>query len=107
MEDLEDLRPSTPLGAARAYWRRFAPAWIFPIVFLFGFRASEGLGTPTSVLYWLVALPLFFWCFFRFARLWLEKRIRYWHCVTLGLVLPFAIRVVAVASQFAVDGLLR
>lgn len=97
-EQMEDLQPQSLMAAVRAHWRTFVPAWIFPIVLLYGFRVADDLGHP--MVFWsLVLTPLFFWSFVRWACLWLEDRICYWHSLVLGVLLPFTIWIAAAASQ--------
>jgi len=95
---MEQVRPATLIDAAKAFWGNFLPAWIFPVFFLFGGLASETLGHPL-LFFWLVALPLFFWSFLRWARLGLERKVRYWHAVFWGMVFPFIIGVTTAFSR--------
>lgn len=94
---MEQVRPTTLIGTGRAFWRNFLPAWIFPVFIIFGGLASDTLGHPL-LFFWLVASPLFFWSFFRWARLWLERKVRYWHAAFWGMVFPF---IIAVATAFS------
>jgi hypothetical protein len=105
-DDMDALQPQSLMAAARLHWRTFVPAWIFPIVLLFGFQAANALGHAMA--FWsLVLTPLFFWSFVRWASLWLEDRICYWHSVALGVLLPCIIWIAAAASQLVADGLRR
>jgi hypothetical protein len=89
------------IGAARAHWRSFGPVWVFPLVFLFGGLASERLGHPT-LFYWVVALPLFFWAFFRATAVWRKGLLSYWHTVFWAMLVPFLIWAVAVYARLFV-----
>jgi hypothetical protein len=88
-------------GAAKLFWREFAPAWIFPVLFLYGGLASERVGHPLAF-FWLIAVPLLFWCFARAARPWLQGHLSYWHCVFWSMLVPFAIWAAAVYSRLVV-----
>lgn len=83
------------------YWRSFAPAWLFPLVFLYGGVVSQRLGHPV-LFFWFIAMPLFFFTSFRASRPWVERKIRYGHYVLLAIVLPFLIWIAAVFSHKAV-----
>ena len=98
---MDQTRPATLIEAVKTFWRNFAFAWVFPIVFLYGGLAADELGQPL-LFFWLVATPLFFWSFFLASRPWLQQKIRYWHCVFWGMAVPFIIWMVAVFSRLAV-----
>jgi hypothetical protein len=89
------------LWSAKAHWRRFTPAWVFPLVFLFGGTASDQLGHP-QLFFAVIALPLFFWSFFRAssaAAPWLH--VAFW-----AVLVPFLIWTVAVFARLWVLNLL-
>lgn len=102
--DRESTLPATLFEAGRIFWRSFAPAWLFPVVFLYGGIASEKLGYPLPF-FFLVAIPLFFWSFFRASRPWIDQRIRFWHSAFLGVLLPFVVGTIAVVPRNVVFGL--
>ena len=102
---MENTQSSTLTEAVKENWRSFAPAWLFPVVFLYGGAASDTLGCPTFF-FFLVALPLFFCSIFLASRPWTRRRIKYWHCVFLALVVPFLVWGIAVFSRLAVLGAL-
>ena len=102
--DMAPNLPATLFEAGKIFWRSFAPAWLFPVVFLYGEIASDELGYPL-LFFFFVAIPLFFWSFFRASRPWINQRIRFWHSAFWGLMLPFLIGTVAVLSTNAVFGL--
>ena len=92
-------------GIAKTHWRSFMPAWGFPFVFFYGGGVSDSLGYPT-LFFVFIALPLFFWSFFRATRAYVQDRAGYWPCVFWGLVVPFFLGIVAVGSRLALLGLL-
>ena len=98
MED--DARPGL-VAAAKAHWRSFLPAWIFPVFFLYGGLASESAGHP-ALFFWVVAAPLFFWSFFRATRVSIRLKIGYWCCVFWAMVVPFLVWTIAVFSRLVV-----
>jgi hypothetical protein len=102
---MEDRR-STLWGTARQHWRSFAPAWVLPLVFLYGGLACENLGQP-QLFFFLVAAPLFFWCFFRSTRPNRKSSIPYSHWVFWGVLVPFGVWSVAVLANLAVTGRLH
>ena len=102
---MEPLR-TTLGGTARRFWRHFAPAWVFPVVFLYGGVASESLG-HALLFFVLVVTPLFFWSFFRSTRPHREKLIPYWHWVFWGVLVPFLVWGVAVLTRLALLRQLR
>jgi len=102
---MESGQSTSIRGTAQAHWRSFMPAWFFPFVFFYGGGVSDSLGYPT-LFFLLIALPLFFWTFFRATRPYAQDRARYWPCVFLGLVVPFFLGIVAVGSRLALLGLL-
>ncbi|NYE29699.1 hypothetical protein HDE78_002665 [Rhodanobacter sp. K2T2] len=102
---MESGQSTSIRGTAQAHWRSFMPAWFFPFVFFYGGGVSDSLGYPT-LFFLLIALPLFFWTFFRATRPYVQNRARYWPCVFLGLVVPFFLGIVAVGSRLALLGLL-
>jgi hypothetical protein len=85
-----DALPTSVLETARRFWREFVAAWLFPPFFLFGGVAAERLEHP-GLFFWLLALPLFFWSFGRASRPWVRREVRYWHAVTLGMLVPFGV----------------
>ena len=87
--------------AARMHWRSFAPAWVFPLVFLFGGLASEQLGHPI-LFFWVVAVPLFFWTFSRATAVWRKGQLGYWQTAFWAMFVPFLIWAVAVYSRLLV-----
>jgi len=101
---MSESQPSLA-ATARDYWRAFAPAWVFPLVFLYGGLASERIG-HASLFFWAIATPLFFWSFGRASAPWLRQEVSYWHGVFWSMVMPFLIWVLAVFSRLAVLGLL-
>lgn len=103
--DMESTLPATLFKAGKLFWRIFAPAWLFPVVFLYGGIASEELGYPLPF-FFFVAIPLFFWSFFRASRPWLDQKIQFWHSAFWGLLLPLLIWTVAVLSRNALTGFL-
>jgi len=102
---MESGQSTSIRGTAQAHWRSFMPAWFFPFVFFYGGGISDSLGYPT-LFFVLIALPLFFWTFFRATRPYVQDRARYWPCVFLGLVVPFFLGIVAVGSRLALLGIL-
>jgi hypothetical protein len=102
---MEPTLPATLFKAGKLFWRSFAPAWLFPVVFLYGGIASEELGDPL-LFFFFVAIPLFFWSFLRASRPWLEQKIQFWHSAFWGLLLPFLIGMLALLSRDTVFGLL-
>src|SRR5262245_20196517 len=100
-----DDRPTTLLAAGRMFWRSFAPAWVFPAVLLPIFLVSEKIGHPLLI-WWLVEMPLFFWCFLRATRPWLDGRIRYSHQAFWGVVVPFLVWVAIAGLHRAMTVLL-
>jgi hypothetical protein len=103
---MELTQPTNLWGSAKTYWRSFLPAWLFPFVFFYGGGVSDSLGYP-NLFFAVVALPLFFWCFFRATRPWHRHQVRYWHCVFWAMVIPFLVGIVAVGSRLALLGLLH
>ena len=103
---MESTQPTYLWGAAKSYWRSFLPAWVFPFVFFYGGGVSDSFGHP-NLFFVVVALPLFFWSFFRSARPWLRHQVKYWHCVFWAMVVPFLVGIVAVGSRLALLGLLH
>ncbi len=93
------------VSTARSYWRSFAPAWIFPLIFLYGGLASDQLGHP-DLFFWLIAVPLFFWSFRLALTPCLRKEISYGHYVFWGMVTPFLILATAVYSRLVIVRLL-
>jgi hypothetical protein len=83
------------LGAAKAHWRLFIPAWVFPVVLLFGGTLSERLGHPL-LFFWLVAVPLFFWALSRASVPWRQGQLKYWPTVFWAMLVPFVIWAIAV-----------
>lgn len=98
---MESTRPATLIASFKVFWRSFAPAWAFPIAFLFGGLTAEDIGHP-QLFFWLVAMPLFFWSFFRATRPWMEQKIYYWLCMFWAMVVPFLIWSAAVFSRLAI-----
>jgi hypothetical protein len=96
---MEHLAPVALMNTARVYWRSFAPAWIFPVFFLYGGLASESLGHPL-LFFWGIAAPLFLWSFFRAVRV-VEHGVSFWHCVFWAMLVPFVIWAGAVFSRLA------
>ena len=94
---MSDQAQTTLLASARNYWRSFAAAWVFPLVFLFGGLLSEELGHPL-VFFWLIAAPFFFWSFFRAFR----APVNYWHMAFWGFLVPFIIWAAAVYTRLLV-----
>jgi len=99
MSDAED---STLLRTGRTHWCAFAPAWIFPVIFLFGGLASDHMGHPN--LFFFAVLPLFFWSFSRASSPWRKGEVRYWHGIFWCVAVPFIVWVVAVLAHLAVTG---
>ncbi|MFK2930811.1 hypothetical protein [Dyella agri] len=99
---MSDAQDATLLRTVRTYWRAFAPAWIFPAIFLFGGLASDRMGHPN--LFFFAVLPLFFWSFSRATGPWRRGEIRYWHGAFWCLVVPFIVWGVAVFAHLAVVG---
>ena len=93
------------IAAAKMHWRVFLPAWIFPLVVLFGGVASEQLGHP-ALFFWVIAAPLFFWSFFRAMGVCRRGQLSYWYTVFWGMLVPFIIWVVVVYSRLFVLHLL-
>jgi len=93
------------MGAAKMHWRAFAPAWVFPVFFLFGGVESERLGHPL-LFFWLIAVPLFFWTFGRAAAVWSRRQLGYWPTVFWAILVPFLIWAVAVYTRLVVLRLL-
>ncbi len=85
---METFRPVSLSDAARSHWRSFLPAWIFPFVFFYGGGVSDSLGHP-NLFFFMIALPLFYWSFYRASRPWLQSRVKYWHCVFWAMLVPF------------------
>jgi hypothetical protein len=102
---MESTQSTSLWGAAKAHWRNFAPAWVFPIVFFYGGGVSDSLGHP-QLFVAFVALPLFFLSFFYAVRPWLRRQIKYWHCMFWVTVFPFLVGFAAVGSRLALLGLL-
>lgn len=102
MAPMTDTQDSTLISTARSHWRAFAPAWIFPVVFLFGGLASDRMGYPN--LFFFAVLPLFFWSFYRAGGPWRRGEVRYWHGAFWSLVAPFIIWAIAVFAHLAVVG---
>lgn len=102
--DREPTLPATLFEAGKIFWRSFAPAWLFPVIVLYGGIASDELGYPLPF-FFFVAIPLFFWSFFRASRPWRDQRIQFWHSAFWGLLLPLLVGMVAVLSRNAVFGL--
>ena len=94
-----DERPTTLIAAARVFWRSFAPVWAFPVVYLLISVVTNKIGHPLLG-WWLLGMPLFFWCFFRAARPWLDRRIRYWHHAFWSALVPFILWMVGVKLGF-------
>ena len=99
-------RHITLLAAARVHWRSFAPAWLFPFVFLYGGLASEASGHEQSF-FLLIAAPLFFWSFFRATRPLRQAELEYWPCVFWAIIVPFLVWGAAVFSRLLVLSALR
>ena len=99
-------RPMSLLGGARLHWRSFAPAWLFPILFLYGGLASDSVGRQSWV-FWLVAAPLFYWSFFRATRPLRHGELGYWPCMFWAMVVPFLIWVAAVFFRLLLLDILR
>lgn len=104
--DRMEVGSRTLWGAAQAFWRSFAPAWLFPVVFLYGGLLSDAWGYP-NLFFFLVAAPLCFWSFFRGLRPVRQKRVSYWHGVFWVMVVPFVIWVAAVLINLALTGRLH
>ena len=102
---METSRSVSLSDAARSHWRSFLPAWIFPFVFFYGGGVSDSLGHP-NLFFIMIAMPLFYWSFYRASRPWLQRRVKYWHCVFWAMLVPFCMGIVAVASRLALLGLL-
>lgn len=94
-------RPDTLIKTARIFWRDFAPAWIFPLVFLCGFLVFDSLGHP-FLFFWIVAAPLFYWSGNRASRPYFQKKAHYWHVAFWGVLVPFIVWAVAVFSRLYV-----
>jgi len=101
---MEQTQPPTLFAAAKCFWRNFAPAWVFPVFFLYGGLAAEEIGHPFLFMSFC-AIPLFFWSFFRASRPWLQQKIKYWHCAFWAIIFPFIIWAFAVFSRLALLGL--
>ena len=80
------------------HWRSFAPAWLFPLSFLYGGLAADQLGHPL-VFFWVVAAPLFFWSFACATVPWSKKQVSYWHTVFWSLGVPFFMWTLALAAR--------
>jgi hypothetical protein len=93
--------PSTLIKTAKIFWRDFAPAWAFPVIFLYGGRASDELGHPLLFFYFVVA-PFFFWSLNRAWRPFFQQKVRYWHSLFWGMLLPCVIWAVAVAFNVVI-----
>jgi len=89
------------VAAAKAHWRSFLPAWIFPFIFLYGGLASDAIGHP-QLFFSVIATPLFFWSFYRATHLSIRRKIGYWRCVFWGMVVPFMVWILAVFTRLAV-----
>jgi hypothetical protein len=89
--------PTTLVGAAKKFWPFFAPAWLFPIVFLYGGTEFEELGHP--FLFFFIAIPLFFGSFIRASRPWMEQKVHFWHSAFWGVVIPLLIGTGVVLSR--------
>jgi hypothetical protein len=98
---MAQVHSDTLIETAKIYWRDFAPAWAFPVIFLYGGLASGELGHP-FLFFWFVAAPFFFW---GLNRAWRPK-VRYWHSIFWGMLFPFIIWAVAVFSRLIVIRLL-
>ena len=100
------MRSSSALSAVRSRWQSFLPAWLFPVFFLAGGVTSERLGHPQAF-FFIVATPLFFWSVSRAMGPWRRGELGYWVCAFWGIMIPFAIWVVAVLVRLAFIGELR
>jgi hypothetical protein len=86
-----------------SHWRAFAPAWIFPFVFLYGGVVAEKYGHPMAF-FLLVAAPLFFWSFTRASAPWRKREAEYWPVAFWSMFVPFLLWVFAVFSRLALVG---
>lgn len=91
---------TTFFATAKAHWRSFLPAWVFPVLFLYGSLASES-ADHFALFFWIVAVPLFFWSFSRATRPSIRLKIGYWRCVFWAMVVPFLVWTAAGLSTFA------
>ncbi|WP_233840026.1 hypothetical protein [Dyella sp. 2HG41-7] len=99
---MSEPQHATLLKTGRTYWRAFALAWIFPVVFLFGGLEADQLGYPT--VFFFALLPLFFWSLNRAGRPWMRREISYWHAIFWCLAVPFMVWALAVFVHLAVSG---
>lgn len=102
---MEESRSISLLDAARSHWRSFLPAWIFPFVFFYGGGLSDSMGHP-DLFFFAIAAPLFYWSFYQASCPWLQKRVKYWHCVFWAMLVPFLLGIAAVASRLELLSLL-
>ena len=86
------LESTSLLQTARHYWPWFVLGWTVPLILLWG---SAAIG-------WGFMQFLFFAGFFLPAPLWMTGKIRYWHLVFWGILVPFLIWIAAVIFNLAV-----
>src|SRR4029079_10621998 len=85
-----DERPDSLIATAKVFWKSYAPLWAWGMVFQMAILIFDRIGHP-FVSWWLVGMPLFFWSFARASRPWLQRRVRYWHQVFWGMLIPFVV----------------
>jgi hypothetical protein len=80
--------------AAKTYWRSYAPAWIFPVFYVFGDLVAEKNGRAL-LFTWVVATPLFIWSFHRSTLPWRHGKVSYWNYIFWAILVPVIIWVFA------------
>ena len=89
---------TTLMEVAKANWRALAPVWVFPLFFLLGGAAAHALGY-LNLFFWFVAIPVFFWSFYRALAACRRAKVRYWHAAFWVVLVPLAISGIAVYSR--------
>jgi hypothetical protein len=81
--------PDSLFETAKMFWRYFVVAWVFPVVLVYAGIGLAELEHP--LIFFMTALPLLFWSFFRASRPWMGQRVQFWYSATLGIVFPLLV----------------
>ena len=94
-------QPRGLFASARRHWRSLLPSWLFPIVFLFGGFALDGAIGHSTLTFWVLWLPLFFWSFSRATTPFRRREMPITHVWVWAMLVPFLLWVIAVEARLA------
>jgi len=101
-------QPHAPslFAVPRVLWRSFVAVWIFPVFFFLGSQVAGRVAFFPAWLFWVVAVPLFFFGFGRPAFLFFRQRLSFISAIVWGAIAPWLIWSGLVIAQYGVHHLM-